>query len=114
MVFIFLPNVQLIDFYEKKRRLLKRLLAPLNVIDTRDIDSLYDRIYHFLMAPNGAATSIDDFLSHPTRRGTGNWGRILLDAFVEAGGTPGTKNNSAVMKVLEQLHKALLNRYETV
>src|SRR5262249_44811773 len=47
--------LSLVDFYEKKRRMLKRLLGPLNVIDTRDIDGLYDYIYHFLVAPNGAA-----------------------------------------------------------
>jgi hypothetical protein len=105
-------RLSLIDFYEKKRRVLKRLLAPLNVVDTRDVDSLYDRIYHFLTAPNGAATTIEDFISHPTRRGTGNWGRILRDAFVEAGGTPGTKNPDAVNKVVRQLHQALLQRYE--
>ena len=104
----------LVDLYEKKRRLLKRLLAPLNVIDTRDIDSLYDRIYHSLVAPNGGAATIDDFINHPTRRGTGNWGRILRDAYVEAGGTLGAKSNLAVIKVVEQIHSALQRRYESV
>jgi hypothetical protein len=101
----------LLEFYEKKRRLLKRLLAPLNVIDTRDIDSLYDRIYHFLVAPNGGALTIDDYINHPTRRGTGNWGRILRNAFLEAGGTLGVKDNESVLKVVEQLHLALQRRY---
>jgi hypothetical protein len=81
-------------------------------VDTRDIDSLYDRVYHFLMAPNGGAMTIDDYISHPTRRGTGNWGRILRDAFVEAGGTPGAKNAEALNRVALQLHNALMRRYE--
>jgi hypothetical protein len=103
--------LSLVDFYEKKRRLLKRVLGPLNVIDTRDIDSLYDRIYHFLVAPNGAAATIDDFINHPTRRGTGNWGLILRNAYLEAGGTVGAKNPQAVNKVVGLLHKALIKRY---
>jgi hypothetical protein len=104
-------TMSLVDFYEKKRRLLKRILAPLNVIDTRDVDSLYDRIYHFLVAPNGAAMSIDDFINHPTRRGTGNWGLILRNTYVEAGGTIGAKDQQAVQKVVTKLHQALVKRY---
>jgi hypothetical protein len=103
--------MSLADFYEKKRRLLKRLLAPLNVIDTRDIDGLYDHIYHCLVAPNGAAASIDDFINHPTRRGTGNWGLILRNTYVEAGGTVGAKDPQAVQKVVAGLHQALVKRY---
>jgi hypothetical protein len=106
--------LSLLDFYERKRRLLKRLLGPVNVIDTRDIDGLYDRIYHFLAAPNGASMTIDDFINHPTRRGTGNWGRILRDAYVGAGGTVGAKGPAAaqaVHRVVEQLHASLLRRY---
>ena len=104
-------SMSLVDFYEKKRRLLKRVLGPLNVIDTRDIDGLYDRIYHFLVAPNGAASTIDDYVNHPTRRGTGNWGKILLNSYLDAGGTIGAKNPQAVHKVVEQLHLALVKRY---
>ena len=104
-------RMSLVDFYEKKRRLLRRVLGPLNVIDTRDIDSLYDRIYHFLVAPNGGASNIDDFINHPTRRGTGNWGRILLDAYVAAGGTPGSKDPESVQQVVRLLHEALQRRY---
>jgi hypothetical protein len=107
-------TLSLVDFYEKKRRLLKRILAPVNVIDTRDIDGLYDRIYHFLVAPNGAATSIDDFINHPTRRGTGNWGMILRNAYVEAGGTVGAKDPQSVQKVVAKLHQALVKRYGPV
>jgi hypothetical protein len=105
-------HMSLVEFYEKKRRLLKRLLSPLNVIDTRDVDSLYDRIYHFLVAPNGAANTIDDFINHPTRRATGNWGRLLRDAYLEAGGTLGAKNPEAVLAVVRQIHQALLRRCE--
>ncbi len=107
-------RLSLVDFYEKKRRLLKRLLSPLNVIDTRDIDSLYDRIYHFLAAPNGGANTIDDYINHPTRRGTGNWGRLLRDAYLDAGGTLGGRNPQAVHAVIKQLHTALLRRYEVI
>ncbi|MCC7209218.1 MAG: hypothetical protein IT323_18040 [Anaerolineae bacterium] len=105
-------RLSLADFYEKKRRLLKRALGPLNAIDTRDIDSLYDRIYHLVVAPNGGAQTIDDFINHPTRRGTGNWGAILRDAFVAAGGAPGTKSQAAVMRVVDAVHAALLRRFE--
>ncbi len=107
-------TLSLVDFYEKKRRLLKRILAPLNVIDTRDVDGLYDHIYHYLVAPNGAATTIEDFINHPTRRGTGNWGLILRNAYVEAGGTIGAKNPPAVHKVVAKLHHALVKRYGLV
>jgi hypothetical protein len=106
--------MSLVDFFEKKRRLLKRVLGPLNVIDTRDIDSLYDHIFHFLVAPNGAATTIDDFINHPTRRGTGNWGLILRNAFLEAGGTLGTKAPEIVHQVVGELHNALVKRYVMV
>lgn len=104
-------TMSLVDFYEKKRRLLKRILAGVNVIDTRDIDSLYDRIYHFVAAPNGPAATIDDFINHPTRRGIGNWGLILRNAYIEAGGTVGAKNPEAVHAVIGELHQALLKRY---
>jgi hypothetical protein len=106
--------LSLAEFYEKKRHLLKRILGPLNVIDTRDLDSLYDRIYHFLVAPNGAAMTIDDYLNHPTRRGTGNWGLILRNAFVEAGGTLGEKDPQTVHKVIDQVHTALVKRYGSI
>ncbi len=67
-----------------------------------------------LLAPNGASTTIDDFINHPTRRGTGNWGRILRETFVEAGGTLGEKNATAVHQVVEQLHAALMRRYGSI
>ncbi len=95
-------SYSLVDFYEKKRKLLKKVLSPLNVIDTRDVDGLYDRIYHFLVSPNGAAETIDDYINHPTRHGTGNWGRILRNAFLEVGGTLG---------VMIQLNDAMIRRY---
>ncbi len=107
-------RLSLIDFYEKKRTLLKRTLSPLNVLDTRDVDGLYDHIYHFLVAPNGPATTIDDYVNHPTRRGTGNWGHILRNAFIEAGGTPGTKAPQIVQRVVDELHSAMVKRYATV
>jgi hypothetical protein len=104
----------LVEFYEKKRRFLKRVLSPLNVIDTRDIDGLYDRIYHFLVSPNGAAETIDDYINHQTRRGTGNWGRILRNAYLAVGGTPGTKDPDGVYRVMVQLNEALMVRYVNV
>ncbi|MEP7289261.1 MAG: hypothetical protein ABI947_26210 [Chloroflexota bacterium] len=104
-------TLSLVEFYEKKRHLLKRVLGPLNVIDTRDIDGLYDQIFHFLVAPNGAATTIDDFINHPTRRGTGNWGHILRNAYIDAGGTVGAKDPQTVHKVVGEVHQALVKRY---
>jgi hypothetical protein len=101
------------EFYEKKRRLLKQVLGPLNVIDTRDIDGIYDRIYHFLVSPNGAAETIDDYLNHPTRRGTGNWGKLLRNSFEDVGGTVGSKQPEQVQKVMLQLNDALIQRYMT-
>jgi hypothetical protein len=106
--------MSLSEFYEKKRRLLKRILGPLNVVDTRDVDSLYDYIFHFLVAPNGAATTIDDYINHPTRRGTGNWGKILRNAYLEVGGTLGAKDPESVHKVVGELHNALVKRYVNV
>lgn len=104
-------KLSLVDFYEKKRRVLKRILGGLNVIDTRDIDTLYDYIYHFLAAPNGGAETIDDYINHPTRRGTGNWGRILKNAFIAKGGTPGEKQPEIVTAVMTDLHHAMVRRY---
>jgi len=75
------------------------------------VDGLYDHIYHFLVAPNGPATTIDDYINHPTRRGTGNWGHILRNAFIEAGGTPGTKAPQTVQRVVDELHRAMVKRY---
>jgi hypothetical protein len=65
-----------------------------------------------LEPPSGqAAQTIAHFISDPKRRSTGNWGRILRNAFIEAGGTPGSHNPDAVLAVVNQIHDAMKARY---
>jgi hypothetical protein len=66
-----------------------------------------------LAPPSGKqAQTVAQYISDPKLRSTGNWGRILRDAFVEAGGSPGAHNPEAVMAVVNQLHEAIMLRYQ--
>jgi hypothetical protein len=65
-----------------------------------------------LAPPSGnTAQTIEQFVSDPKLRSTGNWGQILRDAFVAAGGTPGSHNPDAVLSVVNDIHDAMKSRY---
>jgi hypothetical protein len=65
-----------------------------------------------LAPPSGrSAQTILEFVSDPRLKSTGNWGRILQNAFIEAGGTPGEHRPDIVLNIVQQIHDALLARY---
>lgn len=105
-------EMSLADFYEMKRRYLHRALAEIVDITPRDIDDVYTSLNRMLAPPSGhTAKTIAQFVSDPKLRSTGNWGQILRDAFVEAGGTPGSHNPDAVLRVVNSIHEAMKQRY---
>lgn len=105
-------SMTLAEFYEMKRRYMHKSLAEIMEITPRDIDDVYTSLIRMLEPPSGqAAQTIAHFISDPKRRSTGNWGRILRNAFIEAGGTPGSHNPDAVLAVVNQIHDAMKARY---
>lgn len=69
-------------------------------------------LQRMLEPPSGqAAETIDEYICDAKKRSTGNWGSILRNAFVEAGGVPGTHNPDAVLTVVRKVHEALRKRY---
>lgn len=105
-------QMTLAEFYEMKRRYMHKALAEVIEIMPRDIDDVYASLIRMLEPPSGvAAQTVTQFISDPKLRSTGNWGRILRNAFIEAGGTPGAHNPDAVLKVVNQIHDAMKARY---
>ncbi len=102
----------LAEFYEMKRLYMHRALAQIGDIAPRAIDDVYTSLNRMLAPPSGfAAQTIEQYVSDPKLRSTGNWGRILRDAFVAAGGTPGSHNPDAVLSVVNDIHEAMKSRY---
>src|SRR5690606_36916206 len=86
------------EFYEMKRLYMHRALAGVVGLTPRDIDDVYTSLNRMLTPPSGnAAETIEQYVSDPKLRSTGNWGQILRNAFIEAGGTPGSHNPDAVL-----------------
>lgn len=105
-------TMSLPDFYEIKRRYMHRHLIDIPNIDARDIDDVYMSIQRMIDPPSGRiATTPEEYVLDATRRSTGNWGKILRDAFIEEGGTPGEHNPEAVLRVSNRVHEALVARY---
>jgi hypothetical protein len=105
-------QMALAEFYEMKRLYMHRALADIAEITPRDIDEIYTSLSRMLAPPSGyAAQTIEQFVYDPKLKSTGNWGQILRNAFVEAGGVPGTHNPAAVLQVSNRLHDALCERY---
>jgi hypothetical protein len=105
-------QMTLVDFYEMKRRYMHRALVSISEITPRDIDDVYTSLVRMLEPPSGqVAQTIAHYISDPKLKSTGNWGRILRDAFIEAGGTPGQHNPDAVLAVVNQIHEAMKTRY---
>ncbi|MEP7290973.1 MAG: hypothetical protein ABI835_04275 [Chloroflexota bacterium] len=105
-------EVKLSEFYEMKRRFMHRALEEVDEIAPRDIDEVYSSLERMLEPPSGhAATTISHYLTDPKLRSTGNWGRILRDAYTEAGGVLGEHHPNAVLNVVNQVHDAMCQRY---
>jgi hypothetical protein len=102
------------EFYEKKRLYMHRCLvdAVPGHIRPRDIDDVYSSLSRMLVPPSGQqAQTVEQYINDPKLRSTGNWGRILRNAFSEEGGTPGSSNPQAVLRVVTRMHNALRARY---
>lgn len=105
-------SMSLAEFYEMKRRYMHKYLPDLAHIRPKDIDEVYGSISRMLHPPSGQqAETVEQYISDPKLRSTGNWGRILRDAFIEEGGIPGTQNPEAVLRVTNRVHDALKTRY---
>lgn len=106
-------QMPLAEFYERKRLYAHKALADTMGITPRDIDDVYTSLNRMLAPPSGnTAQTVAQYISDPKLRSTGNWGQILRNAFVEAGGTPGSHNPDAVLAVVNQLHEAIKSRYQ--
>lgn len=105
-------QMSLAEFYEMKRRYMHRALADLDGITPRDIDDVYTSLSRMLEPPSGQhAQTIEQYITNPKLRSTGNWGQILRDAFVEAGGVVGEHHPEAVQQVVNAVHDAMCERY---
>lgn len=105
-------TMTLADFYEMKRKYMHRHLIDVPNVAPRDIDDVYTSLNRMLEPPSGrVAETIEQYIIDPTCRSTGNWGKILRDAFIEAGGKPGEHHPEAVLAVANRIHEALMERY---
>lgn len=105
-------ELSLPEFYEKKRIYMHKYLDDGTQVRPRDIDDVYMSFARMLVPPSGeSAQTVEQYICDPRLRSTGNWGKILRDSFIEEGGTPGTHNPDAVLRVTNRVHKALLTRY---
>lgn len=105
-------KVTLPEFYEMKRTYMHKVLIDFPSIKPRDIDEVYMSINRMLAPPSGRiAQTPEEYIADPTRRSTGNWGRILRNAYLEEGGTPGTYDPERVLRVTNRVHEALIKRY---
>lgn len=105
-------EVTLAEFYEMKRRFMHHALESVDEVAPRDIDEVYSSLERMLEPPSGHhAQTISQYITNPKLRSTGNWGRILRDAYLEAGGTLGDHCPDAVLSVVEQVHDAMCERY---
>jgi hypothetical protein len=97
-----------------KRRFMHKALYHVDSVDIkpRDIDDVYVSLARMLEPPSGhSAQTITQFITDIKLRSTGNWGMILRNAFIEAGGTPGEHRPDIVLKIVNQMHDALCARY---
>ncbi len=100
------------EFYEMKRRFMHGALVDVPEIAPRDIDDVYMSLQRMIDPPSGrVAQTVEQFVADQKLRSTGNWGRILVNAFEEEGGTVGSFNPEAVLRVVNRIHDALRERY---
>ncbi|GAB4529818.1 MAG: hypothetical protein OHK0046_50020 [Anaerolineae bacterium] len=106
-------EMSLADFYEKKRVYMHKHLTDLIHIAPRDIDDVYMSLQRMLTPPAGhQAETVEQYVNDYKLRSTGNWGKILRNAFIEEGGVPGSHNPDAVLRVVNRIHEALRTRYQ--
>jgi hypothetical protein len=107
-------EMTLAEFYEMKRIFMHKALHHVDSVDItpRDIDDVYVSLSRMIDPPSGySAQTIAQFVSDPKLKSTGNWGLILRNAFIEAGGTPGEHRPDIVLQIVNQIHDALCARY---
>lgn len=105
-------QMTLAEFYEMKRIFMHKALADMDEISPRDIDDVYISMGRMLNPPSGrSAQTIEHYVADPKLKSTGNWGRILRDAYLEAGGVLGEHHPDAVLKVVNRIHAAMRARY---
>lgn len=107
-------QMTLAEFYEMKRIFMHKALYDIDSVQItpRDIDDAYVSLSRMLHPPSGhEAQTIRDFISNPKLKSTGNWGRILRNAFLEMGGSPGEFRPDLVLKIVHEIHEALCDRY---
>lgn len=105
-------QMSLAEFYEMKRIFMHKALADVEEVSPRDIDDVYISMARMLNPPSGRiAQTIEHYVADAKLRSTGNWGRILRDAYVEAGGVVGEHHPEAVLKVVNRIHGAMRKRY---
>jgi hypothetical protein len=105
-------SMSLAEFYEMKRRYMHKALDEIVDVAPRDIDEVYTSFERMLAPLSGhQAQTIEQYVNDPKLRSTGNWGRILRDAYVEAGGVIGGHCPDSVLKVVHRMNDALRVRY---
>jgi len=105
-------EMRLSEFYAMKRRFMHQALDEVDEVTPRDIDDVYTSLERMLEPLSGhEAKTIHQYINDPKLRSTGNWGRILRDSFIEAGGVPGEHCPDAVLTVVKQTHAAMHQRY---
>jgi hypothetical protein len=105
-------QMRLAEFYEMKRRYMHKALVEVAEITPRDIDDVYTSLARMLEPLSGhEAQTIHQYVNDPKLRSTGNWGRILRNAYIEAGGVVGAHCPDAVMHVVNEMYDAMKLRY---
>lgn len=105
-------QMTLAEFYDKKRRYMHRALAGISEVAPRDIDDVYTSLGRILEPLSGqVAQTIDEYIVDPKLRSTGNWGLILRNEFLEAGGVLGKHEPEIVLKLVNRVHEAMHARY---
>ncbi len=105
-------TIPLAEFYERKRLYMHKNLTEHVLITPRDIDEVYHSLQRMLIPPSGyAAQTIEDYIYDYKLRSTGNWGRILRNAFLEEGGVLGKPQPEIVQRVINRIHRAIRARY---
>ncbi len=105
-------TMTLAEFYETKRRYMHRALVDVGEVMPRDIDEVYTSLSRMLEPLSGQhAQTIEQYVSDPKLRSTGNWGMILRNAFLEAGGVLGKHEPEIVLQIVKRTHEAMRVRY---
>jgi hypothetical protein len=105
-------QMRLAEFYEMKRRYMHKALADIMEITPREIDEVYTSLCRMLEPLSGhEAETIAQYIYDPKLRSTGNWGRILRNAFIARGGVPGDHNPEAVLAVVNEINEAMRVRW---